>query len=236
MSRSWFLVVLGLALTAGLSQAENQPVSRPPVVAFVRDLDRSKGLIVITMPEFVPVVEMREVTEEVEVNGKKMVVKKLVSVNVITTVTKDVAWNAEKGTAINRAGKRYSKDELFKQLKAGDKIIVFWAKEIDPMYLKGLKEDVVLLKMQVPTVLAPIPEPVPPTKTPERVPPSKPQAVRKPKLEKFGVVAQGGGASSAGRPQSSWEIRRGRILTNPATSPRPKFAPHIDVALSLRSR
>jgi hypothetical protein len=173
MLRLCILTVLGLALCADWSYGENAPPPRPPSVAFVRDLDKGKNVIVVTMSEIVPVVEEREVTEEVEVNGKKIPVTKLVKVTVLTPLLKDVVWNAEKGMAINRAGKRLSKDDLFKQIKADDKIIIFWTKEIDPVYLKGLKEDVFLIKMELPVVLAPNPESVPPKK-PEPLPRPKP--------------------------------------------------------------
>jgi hypothetical protein len=167
MTRNWIAatVVLATMATVGWAQ-KNEPVtpkSGPPTFAFVYDLDKSQNLVYVQTIEFVPREETRMVVETIDENGRKFQVTRQVKVYVYVPVSRVTKWDAEKGAAINGAGKKLTREDLFQQLRAGDSILIY-SGEVDPMFLKPLKENTILLQMETPpTVIAPmkVPEPIP---------------------------------------------------------------------------
>jgi len=166
MLRLWILLVLSLSLVADRSPAENGPLPPPPRSVSILDLDKSKNIVVLGVPAVIVEIQVREIPELVEVLGKKVPVTKQIIVNVVTTVIKEVKWDTQKGHAINSAGKKISREELFQKLKAGDTILIYSTKNVDPSYLKTLKDDVILLHAsgEMPGLPIVPPEPIPPPK------------------------------------------------------------------------
>jgi hypothetical protein len=166
MMRSWLLAVSICAIFAATGRAQNQPAmpkSGPPSFAFVHDVDKSQNLIYVRTIEYVPEERTATVSEVVEANGQKIQVPKTVKVTVAVPVMRVTKWDAEKGVAINGAGKKLSRDDLFEQLKAGDTIFLYGG-ALDQAFLKPLKENVVLLQMQASSGAIPpmnVPEPIP---------------------------------------------------------------------------
>ena len=167
MMRCWIAAVVSIAFLVVRGEAQNQPVapkSPAPGFAFVNDLDKSQNLVYVQTIELVPRQETRTVTENVEQNGRTFQVTKEVSVTVMAPVTRITKWDATKANAINSAGKKLSPEELFQLLRAGDTILVYTSENVDPSFLKPLKENVVLLQMQPPPVILKpnlAPEPLP---------------------------------------------------------------------------
>ena len=164
MLRSWILTIAVLASMATVGSAQNQPPipkSAPPSFAFVHDLDKSQNLVLVRTVEYVQRAETRTVPEIVERNGQKFQVTKQVTVMVVVPVTSITKWDAVKGTAINGAGNRLSREELFQQLKSGDTILTY-SGDLDQSFLKLLKDNVVLLQMKAPSAVIPPmgPEPI----------------------------------------------------------------------------
>ena len=146
---------LGVGDTIAVAAAK----SAPPSFAFVHDLDKSQNLVYVLTIEQVPREETRTVTETVEQNGKAFQVTRLIKVRVYVPVSRVTKWDASKGTAINGAGKKLSREDLFQQLKAGDTILTY-SGDLDQAFLKPLKENVVLLQMPPPVAPMNTPEPI----------------------------------------------------------------------------
>ena len=170
MTRLWILASAVLASMATIGSAQKNepfaPKSAPPTFAFVYDLDKSQNLVYVLTVEYVPRVETRTVPETVEQNGKTFTVTRQVAVTVYVPVSRVTKWDAEKGGAINGAGKKLSREDLYQQLRAGDGILIY-SGDLDKAFLKPLKENTVLLQVaSTPAVMQPagVPEPIPPPK------------------------------------------------------------------------
>ncbi|HLW64509.1 MAG TPA: hypothetical protein VKS79_04255 [Gemmataceae bacterium] len=170
MTRILMAAIVVPAIIAGVGRAQkNEPVapkSAPPTFAFVYDLDKSQNLVYVQTLEYVPRQETRTVTENIEENGKTFRVNRQVTVTVYVPVSRVTKVVVEKINAINGAGKKLSRDDLFQQLKAGDSILLY-SGELDPVFLKPLKEKTILLQMETsPPIVPPmtVPEPIPPPK------------------------------------------------------------------------
>src|SRR5579864_6367550 len=170
MTRNWIAAIVVLATMISVGRAQkNEPVapkSAPPTFAFVHELDKSQNLIYVRIVNFVPCSETRTVQETVEKDGKKSTVAKQMTVKSYISLPLYEKVAAEKVNAINGAGKKLSRDDLFQQLKAGDSILLY-SGELDPVFLKPLKEKTILLQMETsPPIVPPmtVPEPIPPPK------------------------------------------------------------------------
>jgi hypothetical protein len=165
MMRTWLVAASICAIVTTIGRAQNQPPipkSAPPAFAFVHDLDKSQNLVFVRTIEYLQRAETRTVPEIVERNGQKFQLTKQVTVMVVVPVTSVTKWDAGKGTAINGAGNKLSREELFQQLRAGDTIMTY-SGDLDQAFLKLLKDNVVLIQMQASSAVIPAmgPEPIP---------------------------------------------------------------------------
>jgi hypothetical protein len=166
MLRTWIAAIVVLAAMPTVGRAQKEPVapkSPPPMFATVHDVDKNQNLVYLLMIEFALRQETRNVTEFVEQNGQKIPVTKVVNTMAYVPVSRVMLWDFEKAVATNGAGKKLSREDLFQQLKAGDSILIY-VKDLDPVFLKPLKENAILLQMETfPALMDPMraPKPIP---------------------------------------------------------------------------
>ena len=148
-----------------LDKAEHGPAPRFSIARIADDMLVLKETVMVPIP--------KKVTEEVTVDGKKVTREKTVTEMTTRTIEFKMALKDVKG--YSGAGKKLEAKALAERLKDDTPVLVSMGEEVDPFYLKVVKDSATILVLPRPK----LPPPPPPPGKDLPKPPPPPDPIKK---------------------------------------------------------
>src|SRR5262245_30461067 len=144
------------------------PNGPAPSFAIVSALDQTQGQVTVTVMQVSQVTIPVHVPEQVIVNGRPVFTTKT-TFRMETRIT-ETKIALKKAVLHNGAGKKVSEQDAIKQLKVGATVLLSPnGAPVDPLYLRALQPDTLILGTPNITSPQPLPPPVPPRDLPRKV-------------------------------------------------------------------
>ncbi|MCI0377932.1 MAG: hypothetical protein L0215_10015 [Gemmataceae bacterium] len=142
-----------------VQQRPGFPSGPQPIFAVVAGVEPAAGTIQVRRLEAVQVAV--NVPESVQVNGQAITIMRTAYRQESRMV--EVVYSLDKSQAQTAGGKMLAKEEIGKHLRPGSVILLSAdGRPVDPVYLRAIQTDTVILVVAGPTMSQPLPSPKPP--------------------------------------------------------------------------